>query len=246
MGFLQQIHSSTKSVPMLLCNCLQRGMILDWTRLQSTSKEVISKKEPELRNILHFTACQMSIWARLFSKYLVFLSSQRFQHPSWWGSCASVLFCFILTPSKLVDTVLGNEKWQCLTPLCGMWQQEPASASREADSLSETALVVRSLLDKWGFVWILQYSHCSGPKERCNISGTLTHCNCGYRDHSLLCSVIQPLCTQPKIALLFFFFSAGLLQCHLLYNLLPTVISHALSASPVSCGLTQWKIMFSK
>lgn len=107
----------------------------------------------------------MSIWARLFSECLVFLSGPSFRHPSWWGSRASVLFCFVfLTTSKLVDTVLGNKKWECLTPLCGMWQQEPVSASGEADSLSDIALVVRSLLDKWGFVWTLQYTHCSGPK----------------------------------------------------------------------------------
>lgn len=67
---------------------------------------------------------------------------------------------FFLTTSKLVNTVLGNKKWECLT-LCGMWQQELVSASGEADSSSDTALVARSVLDKWGFVWILQYCHCS-------------------------------------------------------------------------------------
>lgn len=209
MGFLQQIHSSMKSVPMLLCNCLQRGMILDWMHVSSQlPKKLYPKKSQswETYCILRHVrwASGQGCFPNTSCSYLV----QDFSIPADGGSCVSFLFCFILTPSKLVDTVLGNEKRQCLTPLCGMWQQEPVSASQEADSLSDTALVVRSLLDKWGFVWILQYTHCSGPKERSSISGTLTHCNCGYRDHSLLCSVIQPLCTQPKIALFVFFLQA--------------------------------------
>lgn len=75
--------------------------------------------------------------------------------------CFGLLWVFFLTASKLVNTVLGNKKWECLTPLCGMWQQELVSASGEADSSSDTALVAWSLLDKWGFVWLLQYTHCS-------------------------------------------------------------------------------------
>lgn len=139
-------------------------MILDWKLCLLSTLKVVSKREPEVKNILHFTACQVSIWPELFSRYLVVLSCPSFQHPSWRGSCASVLVCFgvfFLTTSKLVNTVLGNKKWECLTPLCGMWQQELVSASGEADSSSDTALVAGSLLAKWGFVWVLQYTHGS-------------------------------------------------------------------------------------
>lgn len=73
-------------------------------------------------------------------------------------------FCFVLTYIKLVDTVWGKqevrEAYSCVWE---MRQQEPLAASREAESLSDVALVVISLLGKLGFVWILQYTHCSGP-----------------------------------------------------------------------------------
>lgn len=138
-------------------------MILDWKLCLLSTLEVISKKGPEVKNMLHFITRQVYIGTELFSKYLVFLSGTSFQHPSWWGSCASVLVCFgfFLTASKLVNTVLGNKKWECLTPLCRMWQQELVSASGEVDSSSDRAFVARSLSDKWGFVWLLQYTHCS-------------------------------------------------------------------------------------
>lgn len=243
MGFLQQIHSSMKSVPMLLCNCLQCGMILDWTHVSTQlPKKLFPKKSQswETYCILQYVrwASGQGCFPNTSCSYLV----QDFSIPAD-GEAVLLLFCFVLTTSKLVDTVLGNEKRQCLTPLCGMWQQEPVSASQEADSLSDTALVVRSLLDKWGFVWILQYTHCSGPKERCSISGILTIAT--VVTETTPCSAVWfSLCAHsPKLHC---FFSAGLLQCHLLYNLLPAVISHALSVSPVSCGLTQWKILFSK
>lgn len=77
-------------------------------------------------------------------------------------------------------------------------------------------------------------------EESCNISGAWPHCNCGSRDHSLLCSVIQPQCTQPRIRLTF---SAGLLQCPALSS-----AAHCHLSCPgfVCCGLTQWGALFSK
>lgn len=86
-----------------------------------------------------------------------------------------------------------------------------------------------------------QYIHRSGPE------GVMQWCR--YLNalqlwlQRPLPAVIQSLSTQLKIKLAF---SSGLLQCYLLYHLLPTAISRALSVSPVSCSLTQWGILFSK
>lgn len=79
---------------------------------------------------------------------------------------------------------------------------------------------------------------CAGRREA--IFQVPEHCNCGYRDHSLLCSVVQPQCTQPKITLAF---SAGLCQCPLLYN-----AAHCHLSCPVSLdhGLTQSGVLFSE
>lgn len=120
----------------------------------------------------------------------MFLSGPSFQCPSWWK--AVLLFCFVwgffkfLFFSYIKAGGYCFGKRVCLTPLCGTWQQETVSASGEADSISDIALVLKSLLDKWGFVWMLSIFIAVDLKEWCSGAGTLMHCSCGYRDHSLL------------------------------------------------------------
>lgn len=138
-------------------------MILDWKLCLLSALKVVSKKEPEAKKQTVFYGMPGEHMDRAIFQIPCVIICSKLSASQLIGKlcfCFGLFWVFFLTTSKLVNTVLGNKKWECLT-LCGMWQQELVSASGEADSSSDTALVARSLLDKWGFVWILQYSHCS-------------------------------------------------------------------------------------
>lgn len=125
------IHSVVKSVLMLLCNCLQHGMILDWKLCLLSTLKVVSKKARGKKHTAFYSMLGEHKDRAIFQIPCVII---------WCKLSASQLmgklcFCFglfwvFLTTSKLV-TVLGNKKRELLTPLCGMWQQEPVSASRK-------------------------------------------------------------------------------------------------------------------
>lgn len=74
-------------------------------------------------------------------------------------------------------------------------------------------------------------------RGRRSFPGTSTHRSRASGDHSLLCSVIHPLCTQPKIT---WRFLAGLLRCNHCYDLLPIVISREFAILPISRSNPTW------